>query len=147
MNIGADDYVTKPFVIGEVLARVRAVLRRTRAAERISAQAAIVAENSDAEPDVVFHGLRIDLNQKICYLDGVEVALTRTEFDLLLFFLRHPNRIYSREEIITQVWGDGVIVTNRTIDTNITRLRRKLGEYGNNIITRQGFGYGFKETH
>jgi two-component system phosphate regulon response regulator PhoB len=134
-------------VIGEVLARVRAVLRRTRAAERVSAPAAIVAENSDAEPDVVFHGLRIDLNQKICYLDGVEVALTRTEFDLLLFFLRHPNRIYSREEIITQVWGDDVIVTNRTIDTNITRLRRKLGEYGNNIITRQGFGYGFKETH
>ena len=75
------------------------------------------------------------------------MALTRTEFDLLLFFLRHPNRIYSREEIITQVWGDDVIVTNRTIDTNITRLRRKLGEYGNNIITRQGFGYGFKETH
>ena len=105
-----------------------------------------MAENSDAEPDVVFHGLRIDLNQKICYLDGVEVALTRTEFDLLLFFLRLPNRIYSREEIITQVWGDDVIVTNRTIDTNITRLRRKLGEYGNNIITRQGFGYGFKET-
>ena len=147
LNIGADDYVTKPFVIGEVMARVRAVLRRTRAAERVSAPAAIVAENSDAEPDVVFHGLRIDLNQKICYIDGVEVALTRTEFDLLLFFLRHPNRIYSREEIITQVWGDDVIVTNRTIDTNITRLRRKLGEYGNNIITRQGFGYGFKETH
>lgn len=146
LNIGADDYVTKPFVIGEVLARVRAVLRRAAAmAERANAEAA--PANADVEPDVVFHDLRIDLNQKICYLSDEEVSLTRTEYDLLLFFLRHPNRIYSREEIITQVWGDDVVVTNRTIDTNITRLRKKLGEYGNNIITRQGFGYGFKETH
>lgn len=146
LNIGADDYVTKPFVIGEVLARVRAVLRRAAAmAERANADAS--PANADVEPDVVFHDLRIDLNQKICYLSDEEVSLTRTEYDLLLFFLRHPNRIYSREEIITQVWGDDVVVTNRTIDTNITRLRKKLGEYGNNIITRQGFGYGFKETH
>ncbi len=143
LNIGADDYVTKPFVIGEVLARVRAVLRRTSLNER-AAQAA--SENADKEPDVVFEDLCIDLNQKICYMEGNEVPLTRTEFDLLLFFLRHPNRIYSREEIITQVWGDDVVVTNRTIDTNITRLRKKLGEYGNHIITRQGFGYGFKEA-
>ena len=145
LNIGADDYVTKPFVIGEVLARVRAVLRRSAAMEQ-KAQASAAMDNADAEPDVVFQNLRIDLNQKICYLAGQEVSLTRTEYDLLLFFLRHPNRIYSREEIITQVWGDDVVVTNRTIDTNITRLRRKLGEYGNNIITRQGFGYGFKEA-
>lgn len=145
LNIGADDYVTKPFVIGEVLARVRAVLRRAAAAAHRGAEPE--PANADAEPDVVYRGLRIDLNQKICYMDGAEVSLTRTEFDLLLFFLRHPNRIYSREEIITQVWGSDVVVTNRTIDTNITRLRKKLGEYGNNIITRQGFGYGFKETH
>lgn len=146
LNIGADDYVTKPFVIGEVLARVRAVLRRSAAVEH-AGLAGVIVENADKEPDVVFRGLCIDLNEKICRLDGEEVGLTRTEYDLLLFFLRHPNRIYSREEIITQVWGDGVVVTNRTIDTNITRLRRKLGEYGNNIITRQGFGYGFKETY
>ncbi len=146
LNIGADDYVTKPFVIGEVLARVRAVLRRSAAVEH-AGLAGVIVENADKEPDVVFRGLCIDLNEKICRLDGEEVGLTRTEYDLLLFFLRHPNRIYSREEIITQVWGDDVVVTNRTIDTNITRLRRKLGEYGNNIITRQGFGYGFKETY
>lgn len=146
LNIGADDYVTKPFVIGEVLARVRAVLRRSAAVEH-AGQSGSIVENADKEPDVVFRGLCIDLNEKICRLDGEEVGLTRTEYDLLLFFLRHPNRIYSREEIITQVWGDDVVVTNRTIDTNITRLRRKLGEYGNNIITRQGFGYGFKETY
>ena len=75
------------------------------------------------------------------------MQLTRTEFDILMFFLTHRNRIYSREEIIEEVWGADVVVTNRTIDTNITRLRKKLAEYGNNIVTRQGFGYGFKETH
>ncbi|MDE6487347.1 MAG: response regulator transcription factor [Muribaculaceae bacterium] len=147
LNIGADDYVTKPFVIGEVMARVRAVIRRAGMTERNATAQHAADAIPDGEPDVVYHGLRIDLNQKICYLNDEEVGLTRTEFDLLLFFLRHPNRIYSREEIITQVWGDDVVVTNRTIDTNITRLRKKLGDYGNNITTRQGFGYGFKETH
>ena len=74
------------------------------------------------------------------------MGLTRTEFDILLFFLTHRNRIYSREEIIRQVWDNDVVVTNRTIDTNIARLRKKIGPYGNNIVTRLGFGYGFKET-
>ena len=67
-------------------------------------------------------------------------------FDLLMFFLTHRNRIYSREEIINEVWDKNVIVTNRTVDTNLTRLRKKLGEYGKHIETRVGFGYGFKET-
>ena len=74
-----------------------------------------------------------------------KLPLTRTEFDILLFFLTHRNRIYSREEIIHNVWGDEVVVTERTIDTNITRLRKKLGGYDKYIVTRQGFGYGFKE--
>ena len=143
LNIGADDYVTKPFVIGEVLARVRAVLRRSAAAKQV----AYNISQSIYEPDITFKTLRIDRNEKICYLDGEEIQLTRTEFDILLFFLTHRNRIYSREEIIEHVWGADVVVTNRTIDTNITRLRKKLGEYGNYIVTRQGFGYGFKETY
>ena len=71
---------------------------------------------------------------------------TKTEFEILLFFLTHRNRIYSREEIIREVWPDDVVVSNRTIDTNITRLRKKIDPYGNYIITRLGFGYGFKET-
>lgn len=140
LNIGADDYVTKPFVIGEVLARVRAVLRRTKSAQQI----AYNVSQSIYEPDITFRELRVDRNEKVCYLQGSQVQLTRTEFDLILFFLTHRNRIYSREEIISKVWGEDVVVTHRTIDTNITRLRKKLGEYGNNIVTRQGFGYGFK---
>lgn len=149
LNIGADDYVTKPFNIGEVLARVRAILRRSGAAQKRSASD-IIEEQSIYESDVVFKGLRIDRNDKECYLDNELVTLTRTEFDIMLFFLTHRNRIYSREEIIKNVWGDVVsgrtiVVSGRTIDTNITRLRKKLGEYGKYIVTRQGFGYGFKE--
>lgn len=143
LNIGGDDYITKPFVISEVLARVRAVLRRSHATKQWTYN----VSKSIYEPDITFKNLRINRNEKICYINGEAVALTRTEFDILLFFLTHRNRIYSREEIIQQVWAGDVVVTNRTIDTNITRLRRKLGEYGNNIVTRLGFGYGFKETN
>lgn len=143
LNIGADDYVTKPFSIGEVLARVRAVLRRTAA----SAQTMYNLADSEYEQDLTFKTLRIDRNEKISYMDGEPLQLTRTEFEILEFFLTHRNRIYSRQEIISNVWGEDVVVTNRTIDTNITRLRKKLGEYSNNIVTRQGFGYGFKETY
>ncbi len=142
LNIGADDYITKPFSVNEVLARVRAVLRRSHA----SVQWAYNVSKSIYEPDITFKTLRIDRNEKTCYVNGKPINLTRTEFDILLFFLTHRNRIHSREEIIRQVWANDVIVTNRTIDTNITRLRKKLGEYGNYIITRLGFGYGFKEA-
>lgn len=143
LNIGADDYVTKPFSIGEVLARVRAVLRRATS----QAQATYNLAENDYEHDLTFKTLRIDRNEKISYMDGEPLPLTRTEFEILEFFLTHRNRIYSRQEIISNVWGGDVVVTNRTIDTNITRLRKKLGEYSNNIVTRQGFGYGFKETY
>lgn len=142
LNIGADDYITKPFVISEVLARVRAVLRRSQAANRWEYN----QPKSIYEPDIVFNTLRVDRNDKLAFLDDEDIALTRTEFDILLFFLTHRNRIYSREELIHQIWDNDVVVTNRTIDTNIARLRKKIGPYGNNIVTRLGFGYGFKET-
>ncbi len=144
LNIGADDYVTKPFVIGEVIARVRAILRRTGRGDK-RAESAPAEKDSLYESDVTFKGLRIDRNDKECYVDGEPITLTRTEFDILLFFLTHCNRIHSREEIMKNVWGDDVVVSERTIDTNITRLRKKLGKYDKYIISRQGFGYGFKE--
>ncbi|MDE6276791.1 MAG: response regulator transcription factor [Muribaculaceae bacterium] len=145
LNIGGDDYVTKPFVIGEVLARVRALLRRS--AKQAAAAAVEVDVQENLEADVVFKGLRIDRNDKTVHLDGREIQLTRKEYDLLLYFLTHRNRIYSRAEIIEKVWGNDVVVSDRTIDTNITRLRGKIGEYSNYIVTRQGFGYGFKEAN
>ncbi|MDE6416473.1 MAG: response regulator transcription factor [Duncaniella sp.] len=143
LNIGADDYITKPFSVSEMLARVNAVLRRVRMAKKTAAEA---EKETIYEPAVTYKTLTIDPNEKNCYLDGEKVPLTKTELEILFFFLTHPNRIYSREEIIRNVWSGDVIVTNRTIDTNITRLRKKIGAYGTNIETRLGFGYGFKET-
>lgn len=143
LNIGADDYITKPFVISEVLARVKAVLRRSN----ITRQPAPSDDAPLYEPDITFRDLRINRNEKLCYLGNEELPLTRTEYDILLFLLTHRNRIYSREELIHNVWAKDMVVTNRTIDTNIARLRKKIGEYGNNIVTRLGFGYGFKETN
>lgn len=146
LNIGADDYVTKPFVIGEVLARVRAILRRAGITTKRTA-ADIEQQTALYESDITFKGLRLDRNDKECYLDGELITLTRTEFEILLFFLTHRNRIHSREEIIKGVWGDDVVVSERTVDTNITRLRKKLGDYEKYNTTRQGFGYGFKEKN
>lgn len=140
LNIGADDYITKPFNISEVIARVRAVLRRSNATQRIMYN----ISHGNYEPDITFRGLRIDRNEKMCYIDGEPLDLTPTEFSLIHYFLTHRNRIYSRAEIIQQVW-DGQKVTDRTVDTNMARLRKKLREYGDHIHTRPGFGYGFKE--
>ncbi len=137
LNIGADDYITKPFSLGEVQARIRAVLRRTCPSS--------ILTNPDELSDLEYKTLRLDLNEKTSSINGEPLVLTRTEFELLQFFLSHRNHIYTRAEIIRNVWGEDIVVTDRTIDTNITRLRKKLGEYSNNIITRQGFGYGFKE--
>lgn len=146
LNIGADDYVTKPFVIGEVLARVKAVLRRTRRAERKPSDN-LEDVQANLQSDITFKTLRIDRNNKETYIGNEKLELTRTEFDILLFFLTHRNRIYSRDEIIKEVWQDETIVSARTVDTNITRLRKKLGVYGEHIVTRSGFGYGFKERN
>lgn len=138
LNIGGDDFITKPFNNSEVIARVRAVLRRTQAAQQV----AYNAPKGNYEPDITFKTLRLDRNDKTCFIDGKEVKLTRKEFELLLFFLTHRERIHSREEIMNHVWNTQV--SDRAIDTNITRLRQKLGQYSDNIVTRLGFGYGFK---
>lgn len=135
LNIGADDYITKPFTIAEVIARVRAVLRRTHRAHDH-------ALRGPREPDITFRTLRLDRNNKSCYIDGKNIDLTPREFNMLHFFMTHPERIHSREEIMNEVFD--VAVSNRAVDTNITRLRNKLGPYRDNIQTRLGFGYGFK---
>lgn len=142
LNLGADDYITKPFTVGEVMARVRAVLRRSQISKNINQK----VKDGMYEADIVFGTMRIDRNDKVAYLNGENMNLTKTEYSLLLFLLTHRNRIYSRDDIIREVWSDDVVVNPRAIDTNITRLRKKIGEYGNKIVTRTGFGYGFKEN-
>lgn len=158
LNMGGDDYITKPFAISEVLARVRAVLRRSmllnqnrRAAAPQTPEApqAVPAADDTAagnlEPDLVYKNLRLDQNSKECTIDGRHIDLTKTEYDLLHFFLTHRGRVYSRAEIINNVWSS-TVVSDRTIDANVTRLRKKLGQYGGCIETRTGFGYAFKEN-
>ncbi|MFA5324948.1 MAG: response regulator transcription factor [Bacteroidales bacterium] len=134
LNLGADDYISKPFSVREVLARVKSVLRRTIVKPE-------VAKNDCIE----YEDIKVDLNKKKCYLDGNSINLTKKEFEILFLFLQNRNVIFSRGEILDKVWSDEVVVLDRTIDVNITRLRKKIGKYGKNIITRLGFGYGFEE--
>ena len=135
LNMGADDYIMKPFSIRNLVARVRSVLRRTGKQQ----------DESDKETNNILkiEGLMLDLNLKQCYVDGKEVKLTKTEFELLEFLMSNIGRIFSRDEIVLRVWNN-VVVLDRTIDVNITRLRPKLGQYGAYIVTRPGFGYGFR---
>lgn len=131
LNLGADDYIAKPFSIREVLARVRSVLRRTASPQ--------------TESEVIgYEGLEMDLRRKSCTVDGEEVSLTKKEFEILSLMLSHRGMIFSREEILHRVWSDEVVVLDRTIDVNITRLRRKIGRYGEHVVTRLGYGYGFE---
>lgn len=95
--------------------------------------------------NIQFKTLTINLDEKICFLDNIEIKLTKTEFNLLAFLLSNRNKIYSRKELMQYVWDPGITVTGRAVDTTISRLRKKLKELGKHIITRLGFGYGFKE--
>ncbi len=132
-NIGADDYISKPFSIREVLARVKAVLRRS-----------VVVIEEDAEKILEYDQLKMNLGNKKVTVDGEDVQFTKKEFEILKLFLEHTNRVFTREEMLSRVWTDEVVVLDRTIDVNITRLRKKIGRYGKNIITRLGYGYCFE---
>lgn len=131
-NLGADDYISKPFSLREVIMRVKAVLRRT----------------SNVQPKgnelLQYKELLIDIPKKKTTIRGEEVSLTKKEFEILLLLLQNKGRVFSREDILSRVWNDEVYVLDRTIDVNITRLRKKIGEYGKNIITRLGYGYCFE---
>ena len=134
-NLGADDYISKPFSIRQVQARVKAVLRRS-----LDKQKAKVKENNILQ----YKTLVLDTERIKASIDGEVVALTKKEFEILRLLLENINHVFSREEILSRVWKDEVYVLDRTIDVNITRLRKKIGEYGKNIVTRLGFGYCFE---
>lgn len=131
-TLGADDYISKPFSLREVIMRVKAVLRRTATKEETTGRY------------ISFKGLRINMNLKEVEVDGAPLQLTKTEFELLRLFLENEGRVFSRAEILRKVWHDDAEVLDRTIDVNITRLRKKLGAYGKYIATRQGYGYYFE---
>lgn len=131
-NLGADDYISKPFSLREVIARVKAVLKRTAKVEECPVER------------ISYESLMMDVVQKKVCIDGVEVALTKKEFEILRFLLQNKGRVFSREDILAHVWPDEVYVLDRTIDVNITRLRKKIGTYGKCIVTRLGYGYCFE---
>lgn len=131
-NLGADDYISKPYSLREVIVRVKAVLRRT---------SSLPIKNDEI---LEYKGLSLNMLQKKVCIDGTEVALTKKEFEILMLFLQNKGRVFSREDILSKVWNDEVYVLDRTIDVNITRLRKKIGEYGKRIVTRLGYGYCFE---
>lgn len=130
LNLGADDYIFKPFTIRNVLARVKTVLRRTAGA--------LPGANT-----LVRDGIELNLDLKRCRVDGRDAGLVRKEFEILYFLLSNPDRVFSRQEILDHVWKGEVIVSDRTVDVNITRIRHKIAPYGDRLITRAGYGYGF----
>lgn len=134
-NLGADDYIAKPFSIREVLLRVRAVLRRTAPAQ----------ESGDAPRELRYKGLVVNLDRKTVEVDGKEVTFTKTEFGILCELLEHRGRVFSRHDLLRHIWPTDVIVSDRTVDVNITRVRKKLGSYAECLVTRLGFGYYFEE--
>ncbi len=134
LNLGADDYIAKPFSSREVIARVKSLLRRTQQ------RAAAPVVNS-----LEFESLAMNLSRKQCTIDGAEIAMTKKEFEILALLLQNKNVIFSRQDILARVWDDEVVVVDRTIDVFITRLRKKIGAYGKHIVTRLGYGYGFYE--
>lgn len=135
-NTGGDDYIAKPYSMRNVLARVEAILRRTSRKEQAS---------PNPENVITYQGLQLFPDQKRCEVDGIEVRLPRKEFEILLLLLKNRGRVFSRAELLSTVWPDKVVVLDRVVDVNITRIRHKIGQYGSNILTRSGYGYVFMD--
>lgn len=130
-NLGADDYIAKPFSIREVIARVKAILKRN-------------VKSGESNRNLTFRELEIDLRGKESSIAGQPLDLTRKEYDILVLLMKNMDRYISRDEILKQVWDDDVIVTDRNVDVNIARLRKKIGDYGRYIKGKSGYGYCFR---
>ena len=138
-KLGADDYISKPFRIAEVLARVAAVLRRS-ATPKTAVQNSSEVQNSST---IVFEGIVVNKADMSLKVDGEAVVMTRKEIELLCYLLTHRGQILSREHLLKNVWDSNGFVLERTVDVHITHLRRKLGQYGKRIVTKSGYGYMF----
>lgn len=131
-SLGADDYMAKPFSINELTARVKAVLKRAK------------SEKAKESPVIKFGELELDTARKRLIINNEKIELTKKEFEILRLLLENQTRVFSRDEVLTNVWGKDVIVTERTVDVNITRLRTKLGSYSQNLKNKTGYGYYFE---
>ena len=131
-SLGADDYITKPFSIRELVARVKAVMRRPGLKEVVESTSLKIA------------GLELDQEKKKLFMEGARVDLTPHEYYIMRLFLNNTGKVFTREEILNYAWKDDISVLERTVDVHMTRLRKKLGEYGKCIISRSGHGYCFE---
>lgn len=136
LDLGADDYIMKPYSLNAVLARVRTVLRRT------GASVAPAKTDSDL---VSYKGLVLSAKNRTCTVDGTDVKMPKKEFEILLKLISNRGQIFTRADLLNEIWPDEVVVLDRVVDVNITRIRQKIGIYGKNIVTRSGYGYGFIE--
>ncbi len=136
LDYGADDYIVKPFSVAEVMARIRAILRRMDPKE-------------EGSQSVSVGNLELRLNEYSCLLDGKEVQLTKKEFEILWLMANHPDQVFTRDHLLDKLWGMDYYGDTRTVDTHIKRLRAKLGDGGNNwqIATVRGVGYKFEVGH
>ncbi|WP_163322378.1 response regulator transcription factor [Draconibacterium mangrovi] len=131
-NVGGDDYISKPFSIKEMVARIKAVLKRGH-------------QNIKQSKVYKVESLEVDANSKTVQIDDEPVSLTRKEFEIITLLLKHQGQYIGRDEILDRVWNDDVIVTERNVDVNIARLRKKIGKYGQYIKGKSGYGYAFKQ--
>ncbi|MCU0409118.1 MAG: response regulator transcription factor [Bacteroidales bacterium] len=131
-SLGADDYITKPFSVNELTARVKAVLKRSGSAK------------GKNQAPARYGDIELDTTRKRLVIDNQKIELTKKEFEILKLLLDNQSKVYSRDEILKSVWGGDVIVTDRTVDVNITRLRTKLGNHGHCLKNKTGFGYYFE---
>jgi len=131
-SLGADDYIAKPFSVNELTARVKAVLKRAQ------------KEKGKLHTILKFNEIELDTVKKRLLINDEKIELTRKEYEILKLLLENQVKVYSREDILLKVWGNEVIVTDRTVDVNITRLRTKLGKYGQNLKNKSGYGYYFE---
>ncbi|MBP1618594.1 MAG: DNA-binding response regulator [Bacteroidetes bacterium] len=134
-SIGGDDYISKPFSVKEVIARIKTILKRAGSSK----------DEKNVGQNIVVDGLIIDLEKKIVQVNEEAVELTHKEFNILVLLVQNPGKIYTRTDILDKAWSDNSIVLDRTVDVHITRLRKKIGEYGKYIISRTGYGYSFSQ--
>jgi len=132
-NVGGDDYITKPFSINEIIARVKAILKRTH------------KQNEVSIPSISIGDMELNFEKRILLVKDKVMQLTKKEFEILSLLVKNQGRIFTRAEIFNSAWEDAIIVTDRTIDVHITHLRKKLGKYGKYIKSKTGYGYTFEK--
>jgi two-component system, OmpR family, alkaline phosphatase synthesis response regulator PhoP len=131
-SLGADDYISKPFSINELTARVKAVLKRSD------------ADKIKTKSIIKFNDIELDTIRKRLIIKDERIELTKKEYEILKILLDNQGKVFSREDLLNMIWGTDVIVTERTVDVNITRLRTKLGQFGNSLKNKTGYGYFFE---